>query len=176
MSYKRCDKATHVSSVGLIFDIESLEHVLLLRKDHPEWLAGQLVGPGGTVEKGEGPLDCIHREVREETDLQPGDFTLFARLHRTTPTHPYIVTYFYRATLPFHVLYGASHSEKNEARLEPLSLLPVAGGGLDRDDVYHNERFLAQVALNILRGDGPATFLDIYEEYTSAHVRFGGGH
>lgn len=174
MSYRRCDKATGIGSVGLIFDIESLDHVLLLRKSHPDWLAGKLVGPGGTVERGEGPLDAAHREMREEAGLQPGDFTLFARLHRTTPTHPYLITHFYRATLPFHILYQAAHDPVNKLRDEPLVLLPVSRMG--QDDVCPNERYLAQVARSIIWGQLEVSFLDIYEEYKPAHERFGGGY
>lgn len=174
MSYARCDKATHIASVGLIFDIESLDHILLLRKQRPEWCANQLLAPGGLVERGEGPLDCIHREIREETGLQPGNFTLTARLHRTTPTHPYLVLYFYRATLPFHILWDAAHSDANKERREPLEFIRVAD--LGRDDVHPNTRFVVQMARNAIWGCDPASFFDIYEEYKPAHERFGGGY
>lgn len=41
--------------------------VLLVRKNHPARLAGQLTGIGGKVEPGETAYDAMEREFREET-------------------------------------------------------------------------------------------------------------
>lgn len=49
-----------------IFD-RSLEHVVLIKKNRPDWMAGSLNGIGGKVEKGETAADCAIREVFEET-------------------------------------------------------------------------------------------------------------
>jgi 8-oxo-dGTP diphosphatase len=57
---------THTA--GFIFD-HTLENVLLIHKLRPEWQNGKLNGIGGKIEPGESSLDCIVREIKEETDL-----------------------------------------------------------------------------------------------------------
>lgn len=55
-------------TVGFIFN-PSLTRVLLIHKTNPEWQRGKVNGIGGKNEKNEGKLDCIVREVKEETGL-----------------------------------------------------------------------------------------------------------
>lgn len=52
-------------TLGIIFSAD-LEHVYLLRRDHPEFQAGKLNGVGGKLEPGETWLDCMAREAVEE--------------------------------------------------------------------------------------------------------------
>lgn len=56
-------------SLGFVFDA-SLERVLLIHKNRPEWQKGKMNGIGGKVEAGEESLDCMVRETLEETGLQ----------------------------------------------------------------------------------------------------------
>lgn len=56
-------------SLGFIFD-RDLSRVLLIHKNRPTWQRGKLNGLGGKVETDETALDCIVREVREESGLQ----------------------------------------------------------------------------------------------------------
>lgn len=56
-------------TLGFIFDA-SLEKVLLIHKNRPEWQAGKVNGLGGKVEEGEDSLTCIVREIQEEANLQ----------------------------------------------------------------------------------------------------------
>lgn len=56
-------------SIGFIFT-QDIKHVLLIQKKRPEWQKGKFNGIGGRIEEGENPLDCIVREVFEETTLK----------------------------------------------------------------------------------------------------------
>jgi 8-oxo-dGTP diphosphatase len=55
-------------TVSFIFTPD-LAEVLLVHKLAPEWQVGMLNGVGGKIEPDETALDCIVREVKEETDL-----------------------------------------------------------------------------------------------------------
>lgn len=54
-----------------------MDAVLLQKKTHPEYLAGRWNGIGGSVENGEGYLQCMRRECLEETGLDIPDWTSF---------------------------------------------------------------------------------------------------
>ena len=45
------------------------DQVLLVHKNRPEWQAGRLNGLGGKLEPGETPVDCVAREIWEESGL-----------------------------------------------------------------------------------------------------------
>lgn len=55
-------------TLGFIFT-RALDRVLLVHKISPEWQAGKINGIGGKIERGEDPLACIVREVKEEAGL-----------------------------------------------------------------------------------------------------------
>jgi len=55
-------------TVGFIFN-QDLTKVLLVHKTAPEWQVGLINGVGGKMEEGESGIDCIVREIKEETDL-----------------------------------------------------------------------------------------------------------
>lgn len=57
------------STAGFIFN-KRLDKVLLVHKLAPHWQAGKLNGIGGKVEIGESSLDCIVREIKEETGIE----------------------------------------------------------------------------------------------------------
>ena len=71
-------------SLGFVFDA-SLERVLLIHKNRPDWQKGKLNGIGGKVEDGEDGLECMVRETLEETDLKIAstDWKHFAQIHDT---------------------------------------------------------------------------------------------
>jgi 8-oxo-dGTP diphosphatase len=60
---------TPVDPATLVFVVRA-EQVLLIRKKRGLG-AGKINGPGGRLEKGETPLDCAVREVREELGVTP---------------------------------------------------------------------------------------------------------
>ena len=55
-------------TVGFIFT-QNQEKVLLILKDRPTWQVGLWNGVGGKVEKDETLIECISREVKEETNI-----------------------------------------------------------------------------------------------------------
>lgn len=56
-------------TLGFIFTPD-FSKVLLVEKQRPDWQKGRFNGVGGKIEPGEESLDCIVREVREETGLK----------------------------------------------------------------------------------------------------------
>jgi 8-oxo-dGTP diphosphatase len=54
--------------VGFVFDYD-LNHVLLLKKTHPEWQKGKYNGVGGLVEHDEDAPYAMWRECLEECNL-----------------------------------------------------------------------------------------------------------
>lgn len=57
------------SVLGFIFD-PTLQKVLLIKKNRPEWQRGKYNGIGGKVESGEIAIEAMTRETVEETGLQ----------------------------------------------------------------------------------------------------------
>ncbi len=66
---------------GFLFD-ESMKHVALILKTHPEWQSGHFNAIGGRVEteRDENPWDAIRREFKEETGLDVSNWQQFAML------------------------------------------------------------------------------------------------
>lgn len=56
-------------TLGFIFN-PTFSKVLLVEKQRPDWQKGRLNGVGGKIEQGEKSLNCIVREVREESNLE----------------------------------------------------------------------------------------------------------
>lgn len=53
-------------------------HVLLIKKNRPDWQAGKLNGVGGHIEPGESPLQAMVREFREEAGVHVPSWRHFA--------------------------------------------------------------------------------------------------
>jgi 8-oxo-dGTP diphosphatase len=68
-------------TVGFIFTPD-YSQVLLVRKNRPQWQAGKLNGIGGKIEEGESSLECVVREIEEETALKINspDWTLVGNM------------------------------------------------------------------------------------------------
>lgn len=54
--------------IGFLFN-QARRHVVLVKKDHPEWQAGKLNAVGGKVEPGEDPAHAMIREFAEEAGV-----------------------------------------------------------------------------------------------------------
>jgi 8-oxo-dGTP diphosphatase len=67
--------------------VDSAGAVLLQLRDDKDWIPypGMWAVPGGMLEPGEAPLDCVVREVREElgVDLDPADVTFLETAQRS---------------------------------------------------------------------------------------------
>lgn len=66
--------------VGLAFDLVN-NSLVLIRKNRPQWMAGQLNGVGGKVQPGEAPLQAMVREFLEETGV-PTESAWWLLFHR----------------------------------------------------------------------------------------------
>ena len=73
--------------LGFMFS-EDLKNVLLLKKSHPEWQAGQLNGVGGKLEPEDknDPHAAMAREFKEETGMLHDDWDSFCVLENEKKT------------------------------------------------------------------------------------------
>lgn len=55
-----------VVAAALVDDLRAPRRLLAARRTRPEPVAGRWELPGGKVERGEDPVDALHREIREE--------------------------------------------------------------------------------------------------------------
>jgi len=67
--------------LGFIFN-ETLDRVILIRKNKPEWMKGKLNGIGGKREPGETTLAAMERECLEETGLHITDWRHLGLLYQ----------------------------------------------------------------------------------------------
>jgi len=52
-------------TIGILFNMD-LSRVALILKNRPEWQNGLFNFPGGHLEEGELPSQCVSREIQEE--------------------------------------------------------------------------------------------------------------
>jgi len=66
--------------VGFLFN-ESMDRVVLIAKDHPEWQDGKLNGVGGKIRDHETADAAMTREFYEEAGVLRKDWILFCRIN-----------------------------------------------------------------------------------------------
>lgn len=73
----------HPGAVGIVA-LNEKEEVYLVRQYRKPVEESMLEIPAGTLKKGEDPLDCAQRELKEEIAFQGGEFTLLLTFY-TSP-------------------------------------------------------------------------------------------
>ena len=126
-------------TVGFVFD-SSLEHVLLVHKQRPEWQAGKVNGIGGKIEPGETALECIARECEEESTLKipPSDWLHFGTIHQPQGNVEVLAA-----------AYGGGHSDASQNDHEAVEWFPI---NHLPDNVMQNLHFLIPAAKLKLEG------------------------
>jgi 8-oxo-dGTP pyrophosphatase MutT (NUDIX family) len=141
--------------------------VLLMKKTHPEWQAGQLNGVGGGLRRNEFSKDAMVREFQEETGLPlhlQSNWVEFAHVQCWRSSDPSVrMTCFYsfydRAVLESIV----RASKRLSPLTELLELLPVSD--LPCNIVQH-VRWLIPMALELVgKGGSTPTKYAVIENY-----------
>jgi 8-oxo-dGTP pyrophosphatase MutT (NUDIX family) len=113
-----------VSIKGVVLD--AAERVLLLRNERDEWEL-----PGGRIELGESPEDCVAREVFEETRwrVRAGPVLDTWVYHVTDAARPvFVVTYGCFATGDVAPVLSPEHEEIGLFRSSEIGALPMPDG------------------------------------------------
>jgi len=136
--------------VGYLVD-PTLNLVMLILKQRPEWMRGLYNGVGGKIEPGESPLQTMERECLEESGLvtrwDTGEWEAVARLD--TPNGRIFV--FAAIGTPTD---GATTTDE-EIIVANVAALPPS--------IVPNVRWLIPLALQTLRGErAPATLVATY--------------
>lgn len=110
-------------SIKGVFSAPSGEVVLLLN-ERGEWEL-----PGGRIEIGESPVECLRREILEELNVTVSVETLLdSYLFEVVPDkHVFIVTYGCRRADDFNPI--ISHEHKRIGLFEPAALPPNLPAG-----------------------------------------------
>jgi 8-oxo-dGTP diphosphatase len=70
MAPEHDDKPIEVVGAAIVDDLDRPRLLLAARRTEPPSLAGGWEFPGGKVDGGEGPLQALHRELREELGVR----------------------------------------------------------------------------------------------------------
>lgn len=107
-------------TLGFIFDT-TLQKVLLVHKLTPDWQKGYLNGIGGKLEPGESSIDCMVREVQEESSLtiSARDWTYIGDMH----AEKWVVDMY--TTIYKGSLMDARKNDKEEVEWIETSTLPA---------------------------------------------------
>jgi 8-oxo-dGTP diphosphatase len=128
--------------LGLIFD-PSLARVLLIKKNRPALLAGKWLGIGGKIELNEEPLEAMHRELKEEADIEVEHFHDLATM--TLPNGNLI-----------HCFYGISnkfndYQTRTDELIRPFGLKTLDIDTLDIDTCWLIKLAIANLRSNFTR-------------------------
>jgi 8-oxo-dGTP diphosphatase len=120
--------------VGFAFNRER-NHVLLVKKEQPEWQKGRLNGVGGKVEKGETPAQAMSREFLEEAGIPDVRWKEFCTLRG-----PDWNVYFFRAYIDLNLLCRKENDVGEQ-------LYVATASGMGELDTIYNLRWLVPLAV-----------------------------
>ena len=128
-------------TLGFIYKREFSE-VLLMHKNRPNWQVGKLNGVGGRINPNEESIDCIVREVQEETGVktEKEDWTYFGEIRSSDwRVDLYALVYIGR---------GDDFSTTTDEKVEwfRVDSLP--------DNILKNLRWMIPLAIDRLENDG----------------------
>jgi 8-oxo-dGTP diphosphatase len=118
--------------VGFAFNRDK-SHVLLIRKERPEWQKGLLNGLGGHIEDGETPMQAMIREMQEESALEIIDWNLRTSFHG--PSYELFV-------------YSAVHRIQDAIQMTDEALIHVEVNSIWNAPVIPNLRWLIPLCLD----------------------------
>lgn len=121
--------------VGFAFS-QSLAHLLLIKKNRPDWQKGLHNGIGGKVADGEDPIFAMAREFKEESGLDIIQWRLF---HKETFESGNTVYFFSTRT---DSVYEARSPTDEEVVVCPTMQLP--------NNVVYNVPYLIPMALVLM--------------------------
>jgi 8-oxo-dGTP diphosphatase len=144
--------------MGFLFS-EDLENVVLITKDHPDWMKGKRNGVGGKIQPGEEPLHAMIREFGEEAGLYINKWVEFALLRG----HGFQVQ-IYHAVEPLKVI-QAARTMTNEkiavVKLVEFGTPDVPGSA--EPNYLANLKWLILMSLSILNKKESASYFEIIE-------------
>lgn len=141
---------------GFLFSPD-YEHVVLVRKNKPEFLKGNLNGVGGKVELGESIQKAMSREFMEETGVPIGSsiWNIFCSLESETGREkPYIVYFLYATSKLYNY---AKTMEEEYVDIYEVSELK------EYSKLQPNCLWLLEMALSFQNGE-KAKFFEIKEK------------
>lgn len=127
-------------TVGFVFSKDQAQ-VLLMLKNRPPWQKGKYNGPGGKVEAGETAIQCVAREVFEETNIsiEEDAWIYFAEITEGSN----------------HIEFFATISSGYMLSIEQKTDEPIKWVDVDElpENIIPNLRWLIPMALNRLDGE-----------------------
>jgi 8-oxo-dGTP diphosphatase len=148
--------------LGYAFD-SKLQHVILIRKNKPEWQKGKLNGVGGKIEKDDAsPVHAMIREFKEETGASSTttDWKFFLQMNiggnEGQPDVKKSTIYVFYAILPATVLNDVQSMEAEQVGLYKINRIWT-------QKTVANLQWLIPMVLD--RATNPATFLTASIDY-----------
>lgn len=136
-------------TLGFIFD-QTLEKVLLIHKQKPEWQRGKINGVGGKYEQGETAPSCIRRETRGETrlDIKEKDWISVGTIYQSAGNVGVLATRYIGACS------DATSADHEKVEWFEIASLP--------DNVMTNVHWLIPLALEKLQSEELKSFSVYY--------------
>lgn len=139
--------------VGFLFD-KSLNLVVLIEKQSPEWQKDKWNGVGGKIEADETPLDAMIREFKEEAGMDVTDWKQYCTIHG----HNSEIHFFYSVHTAEHLM-GVKTMTK-----EQLGIWSLARVSMWNFPLLPNIRWILPMALVAIK-EKPAETYEISVDY-----------